>query len=696
MNSPFSNLKSTLDTDFPTGTVVMFDLESLPLVGIITGLKRDRYQILSTASEVLLELTKNRLHKVPTNLVQENKEKQLEFLKSISNHKLTNDQIEQLWKTATTHSTSSSQNVFEKVFHPAELTKLVFKEVTALNYITTRASLILDRIFFRRDEKGFIPRKANEVEERKEEDIKRQKRLSDYKELIQFLRARYKDKSLTIPESLQYYITQLKMCAALAAYPDESWHQEVEELLHFLEGQNPEFEGRVEQRAFHILYKAGIFKKDSNLTFIRHSPRIDFDPIVLAAADKLSETESFKNFSDHTIRLDLTHQNCFTIDDSSTNDMDDALFLEETSSGYNFYVHISDVSYLIQKDSILDIEAKKRATSIYSPDREIPMFPERISHQLASLVVDKLRPALTVIFQIDHNFQITSADLEPSVIKVANRYSYDQIDQKLKFNEEPFATIASITNLHEQKRRDDGAVPVTKRDSQPVVTANGDIAIIEVDEQSPARALIGEAMVLANIVTANFLHANQIPALYRSQERPDIEPGLELIPDGVARDYAQRGKLKRSVVDLHPMYHATLGTLKYVQSTSPIRRYLDLVLQRQLISFFKSQNSPYSEKDLTLLHQNLDEPLQIAISVSKESKRFWMLRYLEKYYTDNRSIFGTVVRTDTKLPIVELDELYINVPARINRAVLGNRYELKIEKVDPRTDFVRLEEVRKR
>jgi hypothetical protein len=84
------------------------------------------------------------------------------------------------------------------------------------------------------------------------------------------------------------------------------------------------------------------------------------------------------------------------------------------------------------------------------------------------------------------------------------------------------------------------------------------------------------------------------------------------------------------------------------------------------------------------------------MSVSKESKRFWMLRYLEKYYTDSRSIFGTVVRTDTKFPIVELDELYINVPARISRPALGNRYELKIERVDPRTDFVRLEEVRRR
>jgi exoribonuclease-2 len=696
MNSPFLNLKSTLDTDFPAGTVVMFDLEGLPLVGIVTGLKKDRYQILSTSSDTLLELTRNRLHKVPTNLVQDSKEKQLEFLKSVSNNSLDNEQIEQLWKTATTHSTSSSQNVFEKVFHPAELTKLVFKEVTALNYITTRASLILDRIFFRRDEKGFIPRKTNEVAERKEEDKKRQKRFSDYKKLVQFLRAKHKDKSLPIPESLEFYINQLKMCAAVAAYPDESWYQEIEELLHFIEGQNPEFEGRIEQRAFHVLYKAGILKKDSNLSFIRHNPRIDFDAIVLAAADKLTEIESFKDFTDHSIRLDLTHQKCFTIDDASTNDMDDALFLEETDSGYNFYVHISDVSYIILKDSILDIEAKKRATSIYAPDREIPMFPPKVSHQLASLVEGKLRPALTVIFQIDHNFQITSADLEPSVIKVAHRYSYDQIDQKLKLNEEPFSTIASITNLHEQKRRDDGALPVTKRDAQPVLTANGDIAIVEVDEQSPARALIGEAMVLANIVTANFLHANQIPALYRSQERPEIDPGIDLIPDGIARDYAQRGKLKRSVVDLHPMYHATLGTLRYVQSTSPIRRYLDLVLQRQLISFFRSQNPPYSEKDLTLLHQNLDEPLQVAMSVSKESKRFWMLRYLEKYYTDSRSIFGTVVRTDTKFPIVELDELYINVPARISRPALGNRYELKIERVDPRTDFVRLEEVRRR
>jgi hypothetical protein len=114
------------------------------------------------------------------------------------------------------------------------------------------------------------------------------------------------------------------------------------------------------------------------------------------------------------------------------------------------------------------------------------------------------------------------------------------------------------------------------------------------------------------------------------------------------------------------------------------------------MSFFREENSAYSEKQLLSLLNNLEEPLQKASAISKESKRFWMLRYLEKYYTDNRSIFGTVVRTDTKFPIVELNTLYINVPAKISKPQLGARYELKIERVDPRSDFVRLEEVRRK
>lgn len=696
-STPFKNLKAQLDSDYPLGTLVMFDHEDEPLYGIVTGLKKDRYQVLVPGG-ASVELTKVRLHRVPGYNDKEHTSVQdkLDFLGALSEKKATSEQLESVWKDIIS-AKQGPVSCFEKPFHPAEITKNIFASVSPINYIATRKALILDKVFFQRDETGFIPRKQEQVELLKEEEKKRAKRFESYKELQRFLREKYKDKSIAVPQKLEFLIEQIKDLAASTTFSNEEDFLQAEELLHFIEGGHPEntVDGKIWERAFHILYKAGILKKDTNLSLIRHKPKINFNETLEKAALNLLETWDYKNLSDITRRQDFTNLESFTIDDSSTKDMDDALSLQETATGYRLYVHISDVASIISKDSALDQEAMLRATSIYCPDITIQMFPEAICHNLSSLVANQIRPAITIIFDVDKSFAITSATVEPSIISVSRKYSYEEVDQFINDTVEPFITLKNIASTHEQKRHDDGAVPVIKRDAQPVVLANNEIIIVEVDENSPARALVGEMMVLANIVIANFLNSNNIPALYRSQEKPEPQTtDFALIPEGPARSYAERGKLKKSSVGTTPGYHATLGTNAYVQSTSPIRRYLDLVLQRQILAFFNRLPLPYSESDLRNLSFSIEESLQKAAAVSKESKRFWLLRYLEKYYAEARSIFATVIRTDTKFPIVELDELFINVPARIHKPQIGKRYELRLERVDPRGDFVRFEERR--
>ena len=188
-----------------------------------------------------------------------------------------------------------------------------------------------------------------------------------------------------------------------------------------------------------------------------------------------------------------------------------------------------------------------------------------------------------------------------------------------------------------------------------------------------------------------------MPALYRGQDRPDQRGENELkdVPPGPARDYAERIRLKRSIVSKIPSYHSTLGLNAYLQCSSPIRRFVDLALQRQILKYLQCEKAVYTSEELIAIQDAVEEPLHKALLVSKETKRYWMLRYLEKYYLDQKKIRGTVVRIDTKMPMVELDEVYIVAGARIAHPRLGMEVSLSATNIDPRSDYIRLEEVRK-
>lgn len=681
---PFTLLKAAFDPLFPLDSIIMFEQDGAPDLAFIAGMKKDRY-VAVTSSGREIELTRVRLHRVPGEFPADTKsvDQKIAFLHQICRAAASDIDLETLWGKCAP----------EKTLGDSELMKLAFDENGTVPYVRTRFSLIRDRVYFKREKDGFAARPERIIEDLKKAKAVRASRLKLFERTAQFLKARAKEKSLETPQELESAILILKECAAsVDPGTEEAFHDAEDIVVQCEKALHLEPQGDLPERAFHVLYKAGIFKKDVNLSVIRHRAKIEFDSATARHAEELE----VPRFPEPPTRADYTGVHSITIDDESTRDMDDALSLEEDGDGYRLYVHISDVACAIPRGSALDSEALVRATSIYCPDMTIPMLPETVSAGKLSLAAGEPRPAVTCLFEIDRSFEIRHATIVPSVIKVSRRYTYTEADALLEGGD-PFLTrLHSIAAAHEAKRLSDGAAPVQKRDAQAVLGSGGEIRVVEVDEQSPARALIGEIMVLANCVMANYLSAHGIPALYRTQEAPDPSElnSVKNIPPGPARDYAERGKLKRSVVSLSPGFHATLGVHAYLQCTSPIRRYLDLVIQRQLLAALSGSEPPYSNNDLVELSRQLEEPLHRALSISKETKRYWLLRYLEKNYLHSRRIGGIVVRTDTKMPMVELDEVFIIAGARIQNPKLGARYTLNVQHVDPRNDFIRLEEVK--
>jgi exoribonuclease-2 len=164
-------------------------------------------------------------------------------------------------------------------------------------------------------------------------------------------------------------------------------------------------------------------------------------------------------------------------------------------------------------------------------------------------------------------------------------------------------------------------------------------------------------------------------------------------PEGPAKDFSARTKLKKSTVTFEPQYHSGLGLNAYIQATSPIRRYLDLCHQRQFISFFRSSKPWVTRQELSHIFHEVEGSLQAATVASRETRRYWLMRYLEKR-DRTTPVMGTVVRLDLKTPLVELDEVYITVFARVPKGTrIGAHLPFRIAAIDPRADFIRLEAV---
>lgn len=666
---------------------MIFEQDGKQQLGLISGPQNDRYRVLTSSGEEAV-LTKARLHKTPGLLPSDCKtnDAKTKFLCSVvKESEIKKVPPSQLWE--------KFRNLTGSVIEETQFCEKFFGSLDSSNYLATREALIVGKAHFRRDSNGFVPRTVSEVEEYQAKEAERAGRLEAFERCASFLRSKSKDKKLEIPADLEPYIQQLKWLAAEAEISPDM-REDAEALLVICERElRVESHALLSERAFNALHKAGIFKRDSNLAILKHRIQTQWSPQALSDAEGIrNKNPSMLNLFDAK-RTDLRELHTFTIDDESTRDMDDALSFEQSRDGYTLYIHISDVASAIPMSSTLDLEARRRATSLYCTDITVNMLPETLSHDALSLVQGQERNALSIVIHLSHEFSILGYEITPSVIRNAERLSYNVVDTFLQGTTWPYSKLYDIASSFEADRISSGAIKIQKHEIHPSVSSSGEISLVEIDEQAPSRHLIGELMVLANRLMAEYCVNHQIPCLYRAQDRPDAaaEVRNDHLPQQV-QDYLERIKLKRSFTSLTPSLHSTLGLSAYTQVTSPIRRYLDLVLQRQLLAHLAGRSLPYNAESLAALNQEVEDPLQRAQFATRETKRYWMFRYLERYLVDKRPISGTVVRTDTRTPLVEMDEIFLVLPARLNSPKVGARVELNITQVDARRDHIRIEE----
>lgn len=370
-------------------------------------------------------------------------------------------------------------------------------------------------------------------------------------------------------------------------------------------------------------------------------------------------------------RTDLTGVPTLTIDPVDARDFDDAISLSKNEKGnWELQVHIADVSYFVPIGSALDEEARRRGTSVYLPDKVIPMIPETISNHLASLQPDRKRLAKTVFMEYTPEGTLIHQHVFNSVICNQHRFNYEQIDQYLEDAEswksklKP-AIFQLVADMHELAmvlraiRNRQGALELTLPEVKIDLDKLGKVRGAHLVQHTVSHQMIEEFMLAANQSVASWLDSLELPFLRRAHAPPNrmklrrlnefvralgipaenMEDRFEIQrvvnavrgqPTEYAVNFAILKSMSKAVYQAEFERHYALDMTHYCHFTSPIRRYPDLVVHRIVQKLIDGQ--PAKENELVLEHLGMQCSYaeQNAESAERELIRVKLLHFLAK------------------------------------------------------------------
>lgn len=440
------------------------------------------------------------------------------------------------------------------------------------------------------------------------------------------------------------------------------------------------------KKLFRLLVSLGVLEPHHNLELIRQGISPEFAPEAEAQAHALDPNP------DHGgTRTDLTDLYTFTIDGNFTTDFDDALSFEpDENGGGTVGVHITDAGAIMPSEGPLEEEARLRATSLYLPDDRLPMLPPRLSEDQLSLRQGELRPGLSVLARLDAEGRLIDYRLERSLLKVHKRLTYDEADGMLE-SDPRLAGLHAICHALRRRRGEAGAyflpLPEVLVGVDP---ATKEVWVRRVDRNGPSREMVAETAILGNWLFALFLADSGAPALFRTQAKPS-EPIEERDPGDVFHHFKQRRLLNRVEITTKPGLHSSLGVHPYTHATSPIRRYLDLVMQRQIGSILCGGPPLYSAKELEDVAMEVGPSVRRAMRVRQVRQRYWLLQWLRQRQ-DQPQPAVVMERQMRRWQLLLTDiMMLVNIPIRAGQDLSpGQEVEVMVERVDPFEDILRV------
>ncbi len=396
-----------------------------------------------------------------------------------------------------------------------------------------------------------------------------------------------------------------------------------------------------------------------------HHIRKDFPPKALAQAEAIPAEIPSKEIAN---RLDLRQEMIFTIDGPDAKDLDDAVSIKRTPTGWELGVHIADVSYYVPKHSPLDKEALKRGNSFYFINRVVPMFPEKLSNGLCSLNPHEDRLTMSVIMEVNRKGEVTKYQIVPSIIHSQYRLTYPQVESVLKGNtimpdeklQQSLMEMNELFRLLHDKRIREGSIDFDFREQKCELNEWDEPVKFWLKERLDAERLIEEFMLLANQTVARFLSEKTEYAMYRVHEEPEEEKLKSFLAMALRFGYkfrthtppppqelqrlleAVKGKPYQELLNqmlLRSMQqaryqnenlgHYGLGFEYYTHFTSPIRRYADLTVHRLVKTHLGIAKISYTDKELASIANHISKQERVAMEAEREFYKIKSVRYMQ-------------------------------------------------------------------
>ena len=439
------------------------------------------------------------------------------------------------------------------------------------------------------------------------------------------------------------------------------------------------------RRAYDRIVAEGLWDRHDFVELMREDFDLDFPDVVIKEAGALQLESLFAR------RRDLTYLDAVTIDDASTTDMDDAVSVHfREDGGFQVGVHITDVAALIPVRSALDGDARSRGASLYLPEATFPMLPPGVSKNLGSLLPNENRLAVSLLWDVARDGVVKSPTWTLSAIRCREKLSYGDADAILDDEAHPrHAMLSALFDAAESlliQRVEAGAVVVDQVARRVKLLPDGNVDIAIKTRDSRADVLVSELMIKANVEAAKLCVDQRVPAFFRVQDAPDLSD-LEPTENALLHRYRVLTRMRAAALSLKPGLHGGLGVEPYCQITSPLRRFIDLVSQRQLVAILNDEAPPYSLDDLTALCPETEERLRLISRLERRRERYWIYHHLSQ---DKGRVFDALVLYvwDRRARIEILDyalQVDVRLPSPLRA---GDRVSTRLTRVDPWADDI--------
>jgi exoribonuclease II len=406
-------------------------------------------------------------------------------------------------------------------------------------------------------------------------------------------------------------------------------------------------------------------------------------PIDIEFDDR--ELNEIKYFSNKRIldvsgveTVDQRDLTVYTVDNAETKDFDDAISWTEVNGGMILRIHITDVASYLKRDSLLFRNAENRISSLYTVKRTYPMFHPSLSEDLFSLREGQDRAAVTFHLEVDSANNITHSEIYRSIINIDGNLTYDDVDIKIENGEEEWVKLWEFCQHQKNIRMGKGALDLDRAEVKLDIANPDQILIKSLRINTNATLLIQELAILSNHQAAIYCRDHYLTSLFRTQPPYSMNRERDESDSISLRDiYIQPAR-----ISLKPDGHSALGLDCYLQVTSPIRRFLDLVNQMIILGQLAKQEMKIANEEMLVWAKRSEDYQREYSQVEKILLDHWKFKYLAQH--SDEAFNAQLIRYFRNgRALVNLTDLQLYIDATVSGPKEDEVFKVKIDTIVP-------------